>query len=455
MSRALSTPQRSTGHDYDGSLAFPGNDRFGSTARTGSNQQPDPEDGPSLVEAAIEGPKILALGGAIFGLLGLLLVVSQWSSYHASARVILRDPWEADIATTDRPVGGDFQRFVRSQARFMQTDDVLDRAAKTLSVPKSDLASKFAATASPSGDFVEVSMGASSGSEAVRRLDAVLAAYGTKRLESVDEQSSAVLDSIATEIARQKGGTDTELSRKATNLRIAVAAYGNGISFVEQSPAAADLGKAKKLGLPFAGAIAGIGLAAVAVWIQANRYPQVRDPQALARRRRLGYLGSVATIDADEQPAAERVATEATLLALAGTLRQQLPRGGNNSYAVVLVAGTANTNTLAVSQFLAQATQSHGAVARVVDADGRRGPLDGIDVQAELNGPRCDLVLFACGAPQNDFVALKLARDADAVIVVVPENAPTSEVDQGLTFFDNVGLTPHALIATKHLKAGR
>ena len=274
-------------------------------------------------------------------------------------------------------------------------------------------------------------------------------------MEAVEEQSTAVLDSIAAEVARVKADPNSDLASKATNLRIAVAAYGNGISFVEESDASADMGLTKKLGIPLAAALAGVGLAAVAVWIQANRYPVVRNPEALANQRGLAFLGTVATTDGAVASSADRVATEATLLALAGSLRKQPPRGTNSAYVVVLAAGSAEAKTLAVSKFLAEATEAHGALARVIDVDGRHGPLDGIDVQTELSGPRCDLLLFACGTPQKDFTALKLARDADAIVVVVAQNADAAEVTQGLTFFENVGQYPDAVIATKHTKAGR
>lgn len=411
-------------------------------------------DGPSLLDVVLRRPKLLVIGAVLFGLLGLALVASNLSSYNASARVILRDPWDADIGATDRPVGGDFQRFVRSEARFMQTDEVLSTAADTLGERPGVLAGAVQATASGSGDFIDVVVAGSSAEQAEARLDALLEAYSSVRLSVVAEQADLVLATIEEEAASLQGGDRTELERRATDLRIALAAYGDGVSFVEQAPASADMGLLQKVGIPLFASLFGLGLASVAAWVWATRYPRIERPELLAQDWGMNFCGTVSTRAEGSSPL-ERTAAEAVLLALAGTLRQAPPLSPSGTYVVVLVAATGDTPTLAAGRQLVEATHAQGAVARVIDVAGSADPNDSIDVAAQLAAETCDLLLFACGVPQRDFTALRIAANADAVVLVVPEGSAADDVTQTLTFFDNVGHHPRALVATSQKKAPR
>ena len=55
----------------------------------------DPDDNPSLLDIVVRRPRLLLVGAVLFGLLGVLYVGLNWTSYQATARLVLRDPWEA------------------------------------------------------------------------------------------------------------------------------------------------------------------------------------------------------------------------------------------------------------------------------------------------------------------------------------------------------------------------
>jgi len=406
----------------------------------------DPDAAPSLLDAARREPRLPIVGAVLGAVIGLLLVALDWTSYHATARVVLRDPWAADIGVTDRPVGGDFQRFVRGEARFMLTDDVIANAAEALGQRTDDLEASVAATATDSGDFIDVVVGAGSRAGAEARLEAVLAAYSSVRRDLVAAQADNVLQTIGNEAANLQPDDRADLERRAADLRIALAAYGDGVAFVESQPATPDLGTAKRAGLPLAAGASGAGLGAVAAWIWIGRRRRVEDPDELARRWSIAYCGA---LDEHTDPStnAGRVAADAVLLSIATLLRSDPPRSGRQAYVVGLAAANADAPVVEVARRLAAAATEQGARCHVLDTGAAvegRAPLDALPA---LAAGRADLVVVACGPPERDPAALHTAGEADVLVLVVCQGCDADDAAATMAFYDRVGSRPHAVVA--------
>lgn len=430
-----------------------GPSRVTTVSRSGSPA----DEGPSVLAAAARAPGLVLALAVLGGLLGLAWVALNWSSYHASARVVLSDPWDADIGTTDRPVGGDFERFVRSQARFVESDAVIDAAAETLDMSPSDLDDAVSASVNESGDVLTITASAASPDEAEDRLDAIIDAYSSQRQEAVQSQLDEALAGIDAELATPEGAFNDELRRRRSELRIAVAAYGDGVAFIERDEVTAELGTIEKLAIPLLGALGGLGVGLLAAWIVADRHPRVDDPEQLAERHGITFLGSVPAVGrvVPSDPAS-RSSFEVTMLALAHQLRSRPTRYGGRTYGVVITSGDADSGVTATARMLAQAAIDNGALAEVVDADVRRRPTGTIDIAADLTSkPDRDLLLYDCAPPNVDSTAIRLGMDADAVLLVVRRGCDARGVEEALRIFDSVGQRPDGVIETVELEGGR
>lgn len=402
----------------------------------------DPDDNPSLLDIVVRRPRLLLVGAVLFGLLGVLYVGLNWTSYQATARLVLRDPWEADSGVTNRPVGGDFQRFVRSEARYLQTDEVVAAAAAILGTDPERLGPAVSASATASGEFIGVTVGGSSAPQAQRRLDAVLEAYSAARKDLVAAQAASVLQTIEQEAKGLQVEDRTELYRRAADLRIALASYDDGVAFVEKQPATPDIGALGKVLTPLLAAGFGTSLAAVLAWVWAGRRRRVEDPERLSTLWSLAFCGTLEPLK-DRSSPRSRLAADAALLAIAAQLRHRPPRDAGGAYVVVLAASSPAVPTGAVAQRLADVAAGQGARCKVVEA----AELTRTGTRPDLGSRDHDLVLFACGVPQQDLWALRMAGVADTVVLVVVAGDDANDVRRTLAFYDSAAQRPQACIA--------
>ena len=86
---------------------------------------------PSVLEAAWRFRTVVLTCVATFALLGLFYGLFTSGDATATARLVLRDPTGADLSFPVRPVSGDYERYVRAQARFAASDIVLTRAGES------------------------------------------------------------------------------------------------------------------------------------------------------------------------------------------------------------------------------------------------------------------------------------------------------------------------------------
>lgn len=410
------------------------------------------DDGPTIVDAALARPRVLLVGAALGALLGLLWVLLNWSSYTMSARVALRDPWEADLAATDRPVGGDFERFVRSQVRFAGSDQVLDDGAAALGITRSALRDSVTIDAGASGDVLSVVSHAAEPAEAERRLNGLVDAYARQRALVVQQQAQDAIDGIEAEL-EGANANNGELRNRASQLRISVASYGTGIAFVESDPIRAALSRSKKVAFPVAGAIVGLGTAVVAAWVLADRRPRIDQPAVIAARRGVPFIGTVptpGTIDPRDRDA--RVASDAVLLALANQLRGREPRHGGRAYCVVLAPSDPDIDAAATAHLLAAAAIENGANAAVFDVAAAVTDAGGAGFQVDLGAQAAqaadrDLLLFACAPAAIDVSVLRLGLDADAALIVTAVGGDLHGLDDTFAAFERAGLRAAGLLA--------
>ncbi len=409
---------------------------------------PQADDGPSIIDAALARPRVLLVGTAIGALLGIVWVLLNWSSYSMAARIALRDPWEADLAATDRPVGGDFERFVRSQVRFAGSDEVLADAATSLQLTVTEVRRHVSVTASPAGDVLVVTAQASDPAESERLVNGLIDAYARQRSLVVEQLAANALAGIDAEL-RGPNANNGELQNRASQLRIAVTSYGNGIAFVERDPITAALSPTMKVAFPLAGAIVGLGGAVFAAWVLADRRPRLDDPAATAARSGISYVGTMpapGSIDPTDRRA--RVACDAVLLALANQLRGREPRHGGRAYCVVLAPTDDTVDVAGTAQLIAAAAIENGARAAVLDVTVAASSAASVDVRSQAqHALDRDLLLFACPAATLDVAALRLGLEADATLVVAAMGGAANALTDTLAAFDRAGLRPSGLLA--------
>ena len=110
---------------------------------------------------------------------------------------------------------------------------------------------------------------------------------------------------------------------------------------------------------------------------------------------------------------------------------------------VVLAASSPAVPTAAVAARLAEAAAGQGARCRMVDA----AELTRTGTEPDLGGRDCDLVLFACGVPQQDLWALRVTAVADAAVLVIVAGDDAGDVRRTLAFYDSAAQRPQACIA--------
>lgn len=243
---------------------------------------------------------VLACAGV--GAVGVGALSWQPARVHvAAAEVVLRDPWAIDPTLIERPVGGDFERFVRQQALFAVSPTVIDDAALRSTVDPQDLAERATVAPDAQGIALSFSVRAGSTETATAQLDQLLAAYGEARAralaEAVTERLGAVqgeISSVDAEIASLAtakvkipafknaapledpavvAATDRrdELEAEAADLRLGVERYGNGVAYVQR----AEVRALRPVGMvvlrTVMGALVGLTVGMAAAWFRVSQ----------------------------------------------------------------------------------------------------------------------------------------------------------------------------------------
>lgn len=381
-----------------------------------------PVAGPAAAEpvrllAAARRFRGLILAAAVIGAVaGFAIAFPARSEYVASARLVLKDPWGVDPVVTDRPVGGDFERFVRSQAEFAMSDTVIDAAAATLGMAPAALANTVHAEPDTSGTVLLLDLRAGDPVAAETGARMWVETYREQRQDAVDASVERTLDALA---------DDADGADLAGEMRVAAAVYGDGVAFVDlegQEPVRSTLGV---IGSTLIGAGVGLTAGLVVAWVWATRRRRVEDPAEPGRRYGLLYLGTVPGVSNDGAPVdLVDAAWSRSELVLRHALTSQPashPRGGH----VVVVSGVDAVDAEQAATQLARAAGGQGARVLVVDAAGTP------DAESQVVAATAhhDLVVVACPPPVTDSATARLGVVADGTVLVVPWGVAHDELD--------------------------
>ena len=406
-------------------------------AEAGRSEQQDavPSGWPTALVPAIRRRRLLVLAVAVLGLaVAMAAALPGWRIHQAPAEVVLRDPWLIDPSVTVRPVGGDYERFVRLQREFLRTAAVTDGAAAVAGATPAEFRSSLVVGDDPRGLVLVVGTRASSASTAENRRAALLSVYALQRRAALAKVVQAKVDAIGAE-----AGLTPELDAEAAELRARVVEYDGGVAYVRLLPthrvrSTADVGL-----LGFAGVAGGTAAGMAVAWALAARRSPVASLTSQSKRRGIDVLAVLPTLDRQHAPDVAHLTAIATLTA---HLRSMPPRthGGR----VVVVAGSHEGTSHLTAQLLASAARSQGLTTWTVPGD-LRGPEWPNDV---LSLPQAgELVFVVCPHPALDAAALHVARDADAVLLIVPVGTSQGDFAALAGPFQRAGSAPIRCIA--------
>jgi O-antigen/teichoic acid export membrane protein len=338
------------------------------------------------------------------GVVAAALSQAGWRTYRAASEVVLNDPWTVDPAVNVRPVGGDYERFVRRQIEFMRSAAVVNAAAAALDESPGAVRDAIAVTSDLRAHAAVVEARGASPSAAARRRDALIDAYGRKRRAAlaadIDRVSSAAADpqisaAVVVDAAVQR-------SRAAT--------YDDGIAYVRPHPPV-RMTSTLNLALDgLTGAATGAAAALALAWRRAAR------PRAEVTFRLAAAAGGVRLLGIVRRPRPVDAGGTGYDLAAAALLsglfaRPQRPDAGR----LVVALGADEALTRAAAQVLAEACRRQGATVWVVPGGGRdAGWPDSI---VDLTGPG-EVVIAVCPPPAEDAAGLRLAGFAEGVLTV-------------------------------------
>lgn len=394
-----------------------------------------PAGWPTSLIPAVRRYRRLVQAAAVLGMAAALLAAFPgWRTHEAPAEVVLRDPWLIDPAVTVRPVGGDYERFVRLQREFLTNDTVIDTAAALSGDSPADFRTAVVVGSDPRGLVLTLSTRGGSAASATLRRDALLEAYSAQRRAALAAVVQAKTDAIDAE-----AGLSPALDAEAAELRARVTEYGGGVAYTRLLPArrvrsTADLGL-----LAVTGAAGGAAAGMTAAWVLAARRSPAELLRLNCRRRGIELLGELPPLDQREQPGLEHQ-TAVAVLAAQLRLRPQHRHGGR----VVLVTGMREATTRMTAQLLAVAARSQGTTTWTVPGD-LRGPDWPQDILA-LPQPG-ELVLVVCPHPAVDAAGLHLAPRVDSVLLVVPVATSEKDVAALAGAFQRTGSAPIRYLA--------
>ncbi|MBX6390234.1 MAG: hypothetical protein IRZ08_14790 [Frankia sp.] len=328
-------------------------------------------------------------------LVGAVILLTNKPPVVATARVGLANPRSLTVVLGGASSGADLGRYAAAQARFAESADVLAVAAETLGdgTTLAALRGSVDVTESPSADVLVVTARGGRADEAVRRADAVVAAYQelterttqdavNRQLGAVDRARAELRQQIAlapaddpVSAAAVAAATTAlgELEQAAARARTEAALFGDGTLFVEPASPRARPGQLARAGRgALLGALVGVLLAGAVTWVHAGRRREVADGPTAARLLGTRLLGEIPAPDErlrgelDDPVAAPGPGYHAAAVAIAAAA----PRG---LFVVTSPARRDGRTTTVIKLGLALAAA--GTSVALVDADLRTGQL--------------------------------------------------------------------------------
>jgi len=371
---------------------------------------------PRLVPSVAPYRRLLAGWTLLVAVLAGLVGAVGARTEVLSAKIVLRDPWVADPTVVERPVGGDYERFVRAQGEVVRSRTLLERAAAVIDIDPDALVVSTAVVASDGATALAVEIAGPSEAAVRTRFDAVVTAYRQLRSAAVDGAGDAQLAELA-ELQRRRpwDGGLIELERE---LRLARQRYGDGVALAEVDavrPRVSALGIVVRVVL---GAMAALAVGLAVVWGAARHRARHHGTAPFGRGVPLTSIGTVAHLDRLRRTTAEEAAGyEQAAAALLHALADRPPRLGGSARAVVV--GGLGTGGVTAAALLAAGARGigHRAEVLVVDDASRAAGFDALDA---LAGGDVELLVLAVPAVGDSSLALRFGEVVDAVVLVVP-----------------------------------
>ena len=248
---------------------------------------------PSVLESAWRFRTVVLICVGVFALLGLLYGAVTSADASATARLVLRDPTGADLSFPVRPVSGDYERFVRAQARFAASDIVLVRAGESLGISLDEIGDRVSTRAGSDDDVLVIIVSGTDAGDASDLAIAVVDAYRAARAEVIVTDAQRFLADVDNESLLATGDTADKLDATAADHRLAVDAYGDGVAFIEHIEVD-ESSTAVGIGLPFiGGGLLGLVLGLITAWVLADRNPRIEHADDVAIRHGVTLVGRV------------------------------------------------------------------------------------------------------------------------------------------------------------------
>jgi len=437
------------------------------------------------VAAARRYPLLILAGAALMTLLGLGWGLLTAPPHTASAQLVLADPLGIDPAYPDRPVGGDAERFLGSQAKFVGTDTVIDAAAEQLNMNESTLAAAVSARASSDGGTLIVSATGSSAGRAEDRLNSVLAAYSTARRDLLENYRAELSDAV--EAARgDEDASSAELRQRLADLESGLVTYDDGVSFVQSTERSGGNAMFSAISKGLVAGFLGLSIGLVAAWLLADRNPRIEQAEGLVSRHRIPLIGRIPRRRGDA--GVGDAASEVVLLGLEHRLGlvESYQDPDVRSRQIIIFAGVeAEAGTTTTLQDTALAAADSGLKVLIVDAtthlgqagsELERAPIAAAQIETLAQtaaGGRAmrwapdasqggtfvalrlrpdfdsyldelrneyDFILIDCPALSVDSTALKLTAHSDGIVLVVRQGTDAGAADNAISLLDNVGM---------------
>ncbi|WP_045876866.1 AAA family ATPase [Pseudofrankia sp. DC12] len=375
--------------------------------------------GRSLLTLLARRWHLLLVVTILFGTAGFLFASLQSTLYSSSATMLLNDPGSTSVFADNNRVAGDPSRYVRTQARYVISTEVLTTARSLLHnrLTVDQLRDRVKATSSDQLNQVSVTATDPTAEGAATVVNAVCQAYRQTvrnltqanakvttdeldqtiatlrgRISDLDEQlkSSEGPADPSLSAARQAAATQLlTLQSRADEIAVDTATYGDGVQMFEQANPPNAPVQPRPLRAVVVGAFLGLLLAAGAVWWRdefRRKADEKQDPAAILGVPLLGDVPEFAvSSDGRALPAAREPMSPAgeAYNFLVESIGFALAAEGGGSVVAVTSARPGDGKTVTALNLAIAMARDDRKVA-VVDGDERMRGLTGLaDVSHE------------------------------------------------------------------------
>jgi capsular exopolysaccharide synthesis family protein len=301
--------------------------------------------GRSLLTLLARRWQLLLAVTIVFGAAGFLFASLQSTQYASSATMLLNDPRDSSVFNSNNRIISDPSRYVRSQARYLTSTEVLTTARSLLHdrFTVDELRARVRATSSDQLDQVTVTATDATAEDAAAVANAVCQAYRqtvrsqtqTNAKATTDELDQTIgglrgrISDLDNQLSSSDGPADPSLSAarqaaatqlltlqsRADEIAVDTATYGDGVQMFEQANPPSTPAQPRPLRAIVGGGFLGLLLAALIVWWRdefRRRADEKQDPAAVLGVPLLGDVPEfVASADGSTLPAAREPSSPA------------------------------------------------------------------------------------------------------------------------------------------------